>query len=83
MMEFLERLGGVLPEVLLTAVIAFQAHLFRQVSEARREHLQLRVEIAQTYTTHTDIDRALDRLEASLRAQHHTLLTALKQRNTP
>ncbi|MDT4890032.1 hypothetical protein FQZ97_1268180 [compost metagenome] len=81
-MEFMERLGGVLPEVLLTLVIAFQGFLFRQVSEARREHLQLRVEIAQTYTTSADLERALDRLEAGLRAQHHTLLTALKQRTT-
>lgn len=80
-MELLEKLMALLPELLLTAVIGFQAFLFRQVSEARREHLELRVEIAQNYPRHNDFERAMDKLEASLRALLDTHLTTLNQRN--
>lgn len=79
-MEMLERLMVLLPELLLTAVIAFQAFLFRQVSESRREHLELRVEIAQNYPKHNDIERAMDKLEHSLRAQLDTHFKTLNQR---
>lgn len=73
-MELLENLMGHLPELLLTAVIGFQAHLFRQVSEARREHLELRVEIAQNYPKTTDFERAMDKLESNLRAHIEALM---------
>lgn len=79
-MELLEKLMSLLPELLLTAVIGFQAFLFRQVSEARREHLELRVEIAQNYPRHNDIERAMDKLESSLRAQLDTHFSTLNQR---
>ena len=79
-MELLERLMALLPELLLTAVIGFQAVLFRQVSEARREHLELRVEIAKNYPQHNDIERAMDKLESSLRAQLDTHFSTLSQR---
>lgn len=59
----LETFMALLPELLLTAVIGFQAFLFKQVSEARREHLELRVEIAQTYLSGADFERGLDKLE--------------------
>ncbi|HBO2948542.1 TPA: hypothetical protein L4Q83_000859 [Pseudomonas aeruginosa] len=62
-MELLQNIASLLPELLLTAVIAFQAFLFRQVSEARREHLELRVEIAQNYLSIPAFERALDKLE--------------------
>ncbi len=78
--ELLENLMGLLPEMLLTAVIGFQAFLFRQVSEARREHLELRVEIAKNYPSHADFERALDKLESSLRAQLDTHFSTLQQR---
>jgi uncharacterized protein HemY len=73
-MELLENLMSHLPELLLTAVIGFQAHLFRQVSEARREHLELRVEIAQNYPKTTDFERAMDKLESNLRAHIEALM---------
>lgn len=79
-MEMLERLMALLPELLLTAVIGFQAFLFRQVSESRREHLELRVEIAKNYPQHNDIERAMDKLESSLRAQLDTHFSTLNQR---
>lgn len=79
-MEMLERLMALLPELLLTAVIGFQAFLFRQVSESRREHLELRVEIAKNYPQHNDIERAMDKLESSLRAQLDTHFSTLSQR---
>jgi len=63
-----------LMNLLLTAVIGFQAHLFRQVSEARREHLELRVEIAQNYPKTTDFERAMDKLESNLRAHIEALM---------
>ncbi|EQM70951.1 hypothetical protein [Pseudomonas tohonis] len=78
-MELLEKIGTLLPELLLTAVIGFQAFLFRQVSEARREHLELRVEIAQNYPRHADIDRAMDKLELNLRALLDTHFSTLKR----
>ncbi|MFJ2384568.1 hypothetical protein [Pseudomonas protegens] len=71
---------ALLPELLLTAVIGFQAFLFRQVSESRREHLELRVEIAKNYPQHNDIERAMDKLESSLRAQLDTHFSTLSQR---
>lgn len=73
-MGLLENLMSLLPELLLTAVIGFQAHLFRQVSEARREHLELRVEIAQNYPKTTDFERAMDKLESNLRAHIEALM---------
>ncbi|MBB61161.1 MAG: hypothetical protein CML00_08420 [Pseudomonas sp.] len=73
-MGLLENLMNLLPELLLTAVIGFQAHLFRQVSEARREHLELRVEIAQNYPKTTDFERAMDKLESNLRAHIEALM---------
>ncbi|MNN17021.1 hypothetical protein D3C81_1301880 [compost metagenome] len=79
-MDLMEKVANLLPELLLTAVIGFQAFLFRQISEARREHLELRVEIAQTYVTTPELTRVVDRLEAVLRDQNNTLLSALKQR---
>lgn len=83
-MEMLERLMALMPELLLTAVIGFQAFLFRQVSEARREHLELRVEIAQNYPRHNDIERALDKLESNLRQQLEAHFRTLNQRiSTP
>ncbi len=68
-MELLERLMALLPELLLTAVIGFQAFLFRQVSEARREHLKLQVEIARNHPSHADFERAMDKLENNLSAK--------------
>ena len=83
-MDLMERLVALLPELLLTAVIGFQAFLFRQVSEARREHLELRVEIAQNYPRHNDIERAMDKLESNLRQQLDTHFRTLNQRiSTP
>lgn len=73
-MELLERLMALLPELLLTAVIGFQAFLFHQVSEARREHLELRVDIAKNYPSTNDIERALDKLENSLRTHFEALM---------
>ena len=79
-MELLESLMNLLPELLLTAVIGFQAHLFRQVSEARREHLELRVEIAQNYLSNRTFERGLDKLEERFRALLDTHFSTL-QRN--
>ncbi len=80
-MELIEKVASLLPELLLTAVIGFQAFLFRQVSEARREHLELRVEIAKNYPSHSDFDRAMDKLELNLRALLDTHFSSLNQRN--
>lgn len=83
-MELLEKLMASLPELLLTAVIGFQAFMFRQISEARREHLELRVGIAQNYPRHNDIERAMDKLESNLRALLDTKFSTMNQRsNTP
>lgn len=83
-MELLEKLMASLPELLLTAVIGFQAFMFRQISEARREHLELRVEIAQNHPRHNDIERAMDKLESNLRALLDTKFSTMNQRsNTP
>lgn len=82
-MELLEKLMALLPELLLTAVIGFQAFMFRQISEARREHLELRVEIAQNYPRHNDIERAMDKLESNLRVLLDTKFSSLNRSTTP
>lgn len=80
-MDLLERLMALLPELLLTAVIGFQAFLFRQVSEARREHLKLQVEIARNHPSHADFERAMDKLENNLSAKLD-IYFASKRNNT-
>lgn len=81
-MDLLERLMALLPELLLTAVIGFQAFLFRQVSEARREHLKLQVEIARNHPSHADFERAMDKLENNLSAKLDIYFSS-QRNNTP
>lgn len=83
-MELLEKMAVALPELLLTAIFAFQVFLFRQISEARRDHLKLRIEIAQNHPSHTDVERAMDKLETNFLNQLELHFNTLLQRiNTP
>jgi len=62
-----------LTELVLTAVVGFQAHLFKQISAARREHLEFRIEVAEReYVRAEHIDKAMEKLEDRLerRLQH-------------
>ena len=61
-----------LTELVLTGVAGFQVYLFRQISAARREHLEFRIEVAERYVRAEHIDKAMEKLEDRLeqRLQH-------------
>ena len=52
-----------LTEIVLTGIAGFQVYLFRQVSAARREHLELRIEMAKYNGRLEAFDKGLMRLE--------------------
>lgn len=52
-----------LTEVVLTGIAGFQIYLFRQVNAARREHLELRIEMAKHNGRLEAFDKALFKLE--------------------
>lgn len=59
-------------ELVLTGVAGFQMYLFKQISAARREHLEFRIEVAERYVRAEHIDKAMEKLEDRLeqRLQH-------------
>ncbi|MEB2622088.1 hypothetical protein [Pseudomonas sp. YuFO8] len=61
-----------LTELILTGVVGFQMYLFKQISAARREHLEFRIEVAERYVRAEHIDKAMEKLEDRLeqRLQH-------------
>jgi uncharacterized protein HemY len=61
-----------LTELVLTGVAGFQVYLFKQISAARREHLEFRIEVAERYVRAEHIDKAMEKLEDRLeqRLQH-------------
>ena len=61
-----------LTELVLTGVVGFQVYLFKQISAARREHLEFRIEVAERYVRAEHIDKAMEKLEdrLELRLQH-------------
>jgi hypothetical protein len=69
----------VLTELALTGVLGFQVYLFKQVSAARREHLELRLYMAQNYVSNEQFDKVISRLETRL--ENH-LDTYFRNRNT-
>jgi hypothetical protein len=52
-----------LTELIVTGIAGFQIYLFRQVSCARREHLELRIEMARHVGRLEAFDKALVKLE--------------------
>lgn len=74
-----------LTELVLTGVVGFQVFLFKQVSAARREHLELRIEIATHNGRMESFDKALEKLEARFEKRLEqcldTYFNNLKQRN--
>lgn len=55
-----------LTELVLTGVAGFQVYLFKQISAARREHLEFRIEVAERYVRAEHIDKAMEKLEDRL-----------------
>lgn len=76
-----------LTEVVLTGIAGFQIYLFKQVSAARREHLELRIEMAKHNGRLEAFDRALlkleHRFEKRLEQCLDTYFFNLNQRNAP
>lgn len=72
-MELLEKLMGVMPDLLLSAALAFQVFLFRQVTETRRDLLELRVELAGNYVRNDAIERLGQRLDDSVQRLENRL----------
>lgn len=74
-----------LTELVLTGVVGFQVFLFKQVSAARREHLELRIEIATHNGRMESFDKALEKLEARFEKRLEqcldTYFNNLNQRN--
>ncbi|THG81509.1 hypothetical protein E5198_12190 [Pseudomonas sp. A-1] len=57
---------AVMPDLLLSAALAFQVFLFRQVTETRRDLLELRVELAGNYVRNDAIERLAQRVDDSV-----------------
>jgi uncharacterized protein HemY len=76
-----------LTELVLTGVVGFQVFLFKQVSAARREHLELRIEIATHIGRMESFDKALEKLEARFEKRLEqcldTYFNNLNQRTRP
>jgi len=68
-----------LTQLAMTAVVGFQVHLFKQVVAARREHLELRLHIAQTYVRIDQFDKVINRLENRLETHLDTYFRNLKR----
>ncbi|HBO5298386.1 hypothetical protein ACM74C_08090 [Pseudomonas aeruginosa] len=63
-----------LTNAVLTGVVGFQVYLFKQISAARREHLEFRIEVAERYVRAEYIDKAMEKLEDRLEQRLETLL---------
>ncbi|ATR85178.1 MULTISPECIES: hypothetical protein [unclassified Pseudomonas] len=70
----------VLTELALTGVLGFQVYLFKQVSAARREHLELRLYMAQNYVSNEQFDKVISRLETRLENHLDTYFRNLNKR---
>lgn len=74
-------------ETVLTGVAGLQIFLFRQVSAARREHLELRIEMAKHCGRLEAFDKALVKLEHRFEKRLEACLDAyfanLTQRSKP
>lgn len=74
-MELAAKLIEALPELLLSAALAFQVFLFRQVSETRRDLQELRIELAGNYARNDAIERLAQRMDDSVRRLEDRLET--------
>ena len=63
-------------EVVLTGIAGFQIYLFRQVSAARREHLELRIEMAKNNGRLEAFDKTLEKLEQRFEKRLESCLNA-------
>jgi uncharacterized protein HemY len=70
-----------LTNAVLTGVVGFQVYLFKQISAARREHLEFRIEVAERYVKTEHIDKALEKLEERFDKRLDDFINNLKQRN--
>jgi len=70
-----------LTDLLVTGVLGFQVYLFRQISFARREHLEFRIKIAEEYVRNEHLDKALSKLEENLERRLTALLSISNKRN--
>ncbi|MGH8348061.1 MAG: hypothetical protein ACRES5_16060 [Pseudomonas sp.] len=70
-----------LTDLLVTGVLGFQVYLFRQISFARREHLEFRIKIAEEYVRDEHLDKALSKLEENLERRLTALLNTSNKRN--
>ncbi|MFJ2365929.1 hypothetical protein ACIPIN_19855 [Pseudomonas sp. NPDC087697] len=73
----------VLTELALTGVVGFQVYLFKQISAARREHLELRLYLAQNYVRNDQFDKVITRLEDRLENHLDTYFKNLNKRAVP
>lgn len=55
-----------LTDLLVTALLGVQVYLFKQISAARREHLEFRIQVAEQYVRGDDLTKALNKLEENL-----------------
>lgn len=76
-----------LTELMVTGIAGLQIYLFKQVSAARREHLELRIEMAKHCGRLEAFDKALVKLEHRFEKRLESCLDAyfanLNQRNNP
>lgn len=70
-----------LTELSLAGIVGFQVYLFKQISAARREHMEYRVTVAETYVKTEHIDKALEKLEQRFDQRLADFFNNLQQRN--
>ena len=63
-----------LTELIVTGIAGFQIYLFKQVSTARREHLELRIDMARQVGRLEAFDKALVKLEHRFEKRLETCL---------
>lgn len=70
-MSFFEELMNLenLPEFVLIGLVTLQIFLFQKMSQAHREHMDLRLDIAKNYPTFDIFERSIEKLEKNLSAK--------------
>jgi uncharacterized protein HemY len=55
-----------LTDLLVTALLGVQVYMFKQISAARREHLEFRIQVAEQNVRREDLTKAMNKLEENL-----------------
>lgn len=68
-----------LTDLLVTALLGVQVYMFKQISAARREHLEFRIQVAEQNVRRDDLAKAMNQLQENL----ERLMTAHFKNHNP